>query len=158
RTYLQKVTVDQAISAGAEIVRAAIFNALRSDSEIPAMGLAVVAVQVNQVAAAPELHRALETPMREAIQQKSDEAVFQRRAMAVEKERAIKENELATQIELARKHEQLLKQQGANKLLEVQSQAEAERARVEAEIARLALSAAGYARDGQTRAEGDAAV
>ena len=35
--------------------------------------------------------------MREAIQQESDEAVFQRRALAVEKERAIAENELALQ-------------------------------------------------------------
>jgi len=158
RTYLQAVNVDHAMRAGPEVVRAAILEALRADKEVAAMGLAVVTVQVTQIAPAPELQRAIETPTREAIQQKSDEAVFQRRALAVEKERAIKENELATEIELARKQEQLVKQQGANKLLEVRTQAEAEQARVEAELARQALAAQAHSRDTQTRATGDASA
>jgi hypothetical protein len=41
-------------------------------------------------------------------------------------------------------------------LLDVQQQAEAERARTEAELDRQALAASVYARDEQTKAEGDA--
>ena len=51
-------------------------------------------------------------PTREAIQQAADEATFQRRAQAVEKERAIQENELQNKIELARREEQLIAQKG----------------------------------------------
>ena len=44
----------------------------------------------------------------------ADEATFPRRALAVEKERAIAENELANRIELARREEELVARDGAN--------------------------------------------
>ena len=44
----------------------------------------------------------------------SDKATFERRALAVEREGAIAENELQNQIELARRQEQLVAQNGAN--------------------------------------------
>ena len=42
----------------------------------------------------------MQTPAREAIQQDAERATFERRALAVEKEAAIGENELANQVEL----------------------------------------------------------
>src|SRR5258706_5800544 len=96
------------------------------------------------------------TPTREAIQQKADEATFQLRALAAEKERAIKQNELATEIELATRQEELIRQQGANRLLAVQRDAEAERARTEAELARQDLTAASKARQAEVTATGEA--
>jgi len=51
------------------------------------------------------MEKAMEAPIRECIQQEADEAAFARRALAVEKERAIKENELKNQIELAKRDE-----------------------------------------------------
>jgi hypothetical protein len=129
---------------------------LRADSEIAAMGLAIVSVQVQRVAPTPDVEKALQTPVREAIQQRADEAVFARRAQAVENERAIKQNELSTEIELARRHEELIRREGANRLLDAQQQAEAERVRTEADLERQALAAAAYARDEQMRAQGDA--
>ncbi len=68
-----------------------------------------------------------------------DEAMFSRRAMAVEKERAIKENELATEVELARRQAQLIEQKGANQRLDIQQASANERTRIEAEIERQAL-------------------
>ena len=62
----------------------------------------------------PELERALQTPTREQVQQEADRATYARRALAVEQERAIAENELQNQIELARREQQLVEQQGAN--------------------------------------------
>jgi regulator of protease activity HflC (stomatin/prohibitin superfamily) len=156
RAYLASVPLVDAVGRGAEVVRAAVEEALRSDAEIAAMGLGLVSVQVLRVAPAPDLEKALQTPTREAVQQRADEAVFARRAQAVEKERAIKENELATEVELARRHEQLIGHQGANRLLEVRQQAEAERTALDAALARDELAAAAYARDTRARAAGDA--
>ena len=51
----------------------------------------------------PEVEKALRTPAREQIQQEADRSTYERRAVAVERERAIAENELQSQIELARR-------------------------------------------------------
>ncbi|MBI3965041.1 MAG: band 7 protein [Chloroflexi bacterium] len=158
RAYLIEVPVVEAVRRGAEVIQAAMEEALRTDPEPEAMGLGIVSVQVLRVTPSSELDKALQTPTRESIQQKADEAVFQRRALAVEKERQIKENELATEIELARRQEQLIRQQSANRLVEVEQSAEAERIRLEAELARQELAATAYARDVLTRATGDAEV
>lgn len=168
RRYIVGGRVTDALGA-AEPIRDAIDAALRSDAEIAAMGLAVVDVQVVAVTTTAEVDRALQTPTRELIQQKADEAVFARRALAVEKERAIKENELNTQIELARKEEALIAQNAANELARVRSAAAAERAKTEGALERDRLSvdatlenqrmqAEAQARDTRVRAEGDAAA
>jgi hypothetical protein len=95
-------------------------------------------------------------PTREAVQQSADEAVFQRRALAVEKERAIKENELANEIELARRQEDLIKRKGSNALLDVQNEARTAAAKAQAEAERQRMAAEAYAVNSKTRAQGDA--
>ena len=67
-------------------------------------------VQVASVRADADLERALRTQAREEVQQEADRATFERRALAVERERAIAENEMQNQIELARREEQLVAQ------------------------------------------------
>ncbi|HEV3023769.1 MAG TPA: SPFH domain-containing protein [Pirellulales bacterium] len=152
RGYVTSTPLAEALRAGADAIRGRIVEALNADTEISAMGLTLVAVTVNRVTPSADLEKALQTPTREAIQQKADEAGFQRRALAVEKERAIKENELATEIELARRHEQLIAQQGANRLLEVRQAAEAEKNRTLAEAERRTVEAEGLARDARIAA------
>jgi len=156
RLYLASAPLTEAVQVGAERIRSAIALAVKADPEIPAMGLALVGVQVVRVAPSAELEKALTTPTREALQQKADEAVFERRALAVEKERAIKENELSTQIELARRQEGLIAQQGANLLREAQTQATANRARVTAEAETQQIAAQAAAQVAEVKAEGDA--
>jgi len=129
RSYLATVPVVTALREGAERIRDAVRTSLENDAELGAMGLSVVRVEVDRVAATSEVEKALQTPTRESIQEKADVAVFSRRALAVEKERAIKENELSTQIELARRGEELIRQQAENKRLEAESEAVAERLR-----------------------------
>lgn len=158
REYLAGVTLGEAISQGAQRVSDAVRMALAGDDQIASMGLAVVGVQVVSVAPTAELEKALQTPTREALQQKADEAVFARRALAVEKERAIRENELATQIELARRNEALIEQNGANKMREVRQVAEAERAKAEAQAQRETLLAEAEAGQARIKAEGKAAA
>lgn len=156
RAYISQVSLTEAVTSGPLAIRERLLAALKGDAEIEQAGLTLVTLTVNSIAPAPEVQRALETPTREAIQQRADAAVFERRALAVEKERAIKENELLTQIELERKQEDLIKRQGANKLLEEQSGAEVEKARVLAESERGQLAAHAYAAHTRIRAEGDA--
>ncbi len=106
---------------------------------LPGLGLEVVAVRVADVSPTPELEKALQTPTREALQQQADEATFQRRALAVEKERAIAENELKNQIELARRESELIEQRGANARQSAEEEAEARRIAAEAQAKRSEL-------------------
>ena len=99
---------------GAREVRERVHAAFAAEEGMAGMGISVSGVRVASVAPTKDLERALEAPMRERIQQEADEAAFARRALAVEKERAIQENELQNQIELARREEQLITQRGQN--------------------------------------------
>ena len=100
---------------GVEVLRAAIGEGLGSDDRLAEMGLAIVSVRVAAVQPDATVEKALQTPAREQIQQAADEATFARRAQAVDKERAIAENELANRIELARREAALVEQEGSNR-------------------------------------------
>ena len=97
------------------------------------MGIEVVAVHISQVTPSADLEKALQVPAREAIQHRSDEATFERRALAVESERAIRENELKNRIELARREEELIAQEGRNARSRAEESAEAAAIEVRAE-------------------------
>jgi hypothetical protein len=68
----------------------------------------VIGTRVVALRPEPDVEKALQTPARELLQQETDRATHERRALAVERERAIAENELQNQIELARREEQLV--------------------------------------------------
>ena len=151
------LTIDPAATAGQ------VAAMLRADERLRSIGVQIVDVRLGLVRPDPDVEKALQTPAREVIQQEADRATFERRAVAVEREAAIGENELANQIELARRREQFIAQEGTNArrkaeeaaaagviatdaearrtLALAQAQAEAERARgaaaADAEKARL---------------------
>jgi len=158
RRFLASVPLAEAVRTGPERMADLIRATLENDPEIDAMGMAVVGVQVVSVAPTAELEKALQTPTRESLQQKADEAVFARRALAVENERAIRENELATELELSKRQEALIEQQGANRMRKVQRDAESEMAEAAASIERENLVAEADAAQTQKRAEGKAAA
>jgi hypothetical protein len=114
-----------------ERARAAIHHGLTTDAGLAAMGLEIVSTRVSSVKATSEMEKALQMPAREQIQQQADEATFARRALAVEKERAIQENTLHTQIELAKREESLIEQRGQNERRRATEAAEAKRIEVE---------------------------
>jgi regulator of protease activity HflC (stomatin/prohibitin superfamily) len=102
------------LADGVAPIRARISAGLTGEPTLAEMGLEIVAVRVAAIAPDGDVEKALQQPTREAIQQQADEATFSRRAQAVDKERAIAENELANKIELARREEQLVTQEGTN--------------------------------------------
>ncbi|WP_033824845.1 SPFH domain-containing protein [Kitasatospora sp. MBT63] len=130
------LTLPQALAAGVTPVRQKITDGLTADPRLTETGLAVIAVRVTALRPEAELERALRTPAREQVQQEADRATYERRAVAVERERAIAENELANQIELARREEELVGQQGANARRQAEQNAAADRVRADSEAAR----------------------
>ncbi|MEM7167162.1 MAG: SPFH domain-containing protein [Planctomycetota bacterium] len=155
RAVIAAAPVVSLLEAGTDPIRDAITNTLHTAQDLPAMGLEFVAVQVVSLAPSSELEKALGTPARESLQEKADEALFQRRALAVENERAIAENELRSEIELARRREELITHEGDNRLLEVRQEAEAKRQAAQAKLEREELAARSYAEQTATRAAAD---
>lgn len=119
--------LEQALVSGIAAVRAAVTAALADDARLAERGLAVADVRVVAVNAEPELQRALEIPARERVQVEADRATYERRATAVQRERAIAENELGNEIELARRQEELVAQRGQNEQRRATEQAAADR-------------------------------
>jgi regulator of protease activity HflC (stomatin/prohibitin superfamily) len=127
------MTLPQALSEGMAAVRERIATGLTDDPRIRDTGLDVIDVRVVALRAEPDVERALQTPTREAIQQESDKATYGRRALAVESERAIAENELQNQIELAKREALLVDQKGQNDRKRATEQAAAGRINAEAQ-------------------------
>ncbi|MFI8961892.1 SPFH domain-containing protein [Streptomyces sp. NPDC053493] len=158
---LARMPLADALVDGVGAVRERIAGGLAAEPRLADTGIEVVAVRVVALRPEPEVERALRTPARELIQQEADRATYERRAVAVERERAIAENELASKIELARQEERLVDQRGINARREAEEAAAADGVRAEAEAARtvrLARAEAEAAREvGAARAEAQTA-
>lgn len=154
---LARTSLSSALVDGVAAVRERISTGLGEEPRLPATGIEVVAVRVMALRPEPEVERALRTPAREQIQQEADRATYERRAVAVERERAIAENELASQIELARREEQLVDQRGTNARREAEEHAAADAVRAGAEAARAVRLAEAEATRTVKLAEAEAA-
>ncbi len=144
------------LAEGLEPVRLRIEEGLITSQELAGLGLTVTAVSVASIAPSAELEKALQTPALESIQQQADEALFSRRALAVDKERAIAENELANQVELAKREANLIEERGANERRRSEEAALALAINSEAEERRRALEAEGDAKAKRLRSAADA--
>jgi len=151
---LAAMPLPQALAEGMAALRACMTDGLAGDRRISDLGLAIVDVRVVAVRAEADVERALQTPTREQVQQDADKATYERRALAVERERAIAENELQNQIELARREEQLVTQRGQNERKRATEQAAAGRISAQAKAGEQRLLA--QAQADATRAVGTA--
>jgi regulator of protease activity HflC (stomatin/prohibitin superfamily) len=129
------------LAEGCERVRARLDEGFRREPGLAELGIDLVAVRVSSVQPSTEVEKALRMPMREAIQQDADEATFKRRAQAVEKERAIQENELQNKIELARRESTFIEQSGTNDRRRATDAADIERIAAESEARRREIAA-----------------
>lgn len=157
-----EMTLAEALAHGIAPIRARVGEALAGDERLRERGLLVTDVRVVSVRTDPEVERALQTETRERIQGAADKATFERRALAVEQESAIAENELASRIEIARREQELVAQHGANERLRATELAAAEQitATAAAERDRLTTQtrAAGVRAVGEAEAEAQAAL
>jgi len=106
RAELQKLPLREAIRASDDLVKAVKAGLVTSD-EITLLGLEVLGLSILAIKPTPETARALEAETRERLLREADEAIYARRNSAVEQERAIKENELNTEIAVENKKRQI---------------------------------------------------
>ncbi len=137
--YLARTPLEEILLEGLDTIRDRIRAGLVDDPSVRAMGIEIVSVRLASVRPVSDVEKALQTPTREAIQQESDRAMFERRALAVERERAIAENELQNQIELAKREETLIQQRGVNDKRRVRQEAESAQIAADAQAARAAV-------------------
>lgn len=110
---VRDLTLEQAVLKGEALARE-VFVMTSDDAELLAGGLEILSLHFTSVRPTPEMAKALEAEQREALQRRADEAIYARRAAAVEQERKIKENELATEVALEEQKQALIKLQAEN--------------------------------------------
>jgi hypothetical protein len=106
RAELQKLPLREAIRASDALVTA-VKARLAASEEILLLGLEVLGLSILAIKPTPETARALEAESREKLFREADEAIYARRNSAVEQERAIKENELNTDIAVENKKREI---------------------------------------------------
>lgn len=92
----------EALASGERLV-AEVLAGLRASEAVQMLGVEILSLSILSVRPTPETARALEAEAREALQRKSDEAMYERRNAAVEQERRIKESELQTEVMVEQK-------------------------------------------------------
>jgi hypothetical protein len=105
---------------------------VREAGTLAGMGVELVSLHFLSVAPTKEVARALEADYRESLLRRADEAVYARRAAAVEEERKIKEREMETDIAMADQRSRLVELEGANVVREAETRAEALRRELDA--------------------------
>ncbi|MCB1629018.1 MAG: SPFH domain-containing protein [Xanthomonadales bacterium] len=122
RAGLQGQRLQSLLSASEGLV-AAVREGLRQPDGLPSLGLELVSLAVLAIKPTPDTARALEATVREQILKEADDALYRRRNSAIDQERAVKENELNTEIAVETKKRQIR-----------ETQMEAERAVLEKQL------------------------
>ena len=132
RAETQQLTLREALTSSA-LLTERVLARLRTAEAVVGMGLDVLGLAILAIKPTPESAKALEAEAREALQRRSDEAIYARRNAAVEQERRIKESELRTEIALEEQRSALMNERVANDRKEADSRAYA----IEATLAPL---------------------
>ncbi len=103
---IQALPLRNALKATAEIARTA-QQQLGNQPEIQALGLEILGVSVVAIKPTTDIARALEAEAREANLKAADDAISQRRMAGVQNERAIRQNELDTEIAVEEKKREI---------------------------------------------------
>lgn len=109
-------------------------NALAQQTEIQALGLSVLGVSIVAIKPTQDIARALEAEGREANLKAADDAVYQRRMSAVENERAIRENELDTEVAVEEKQRQIQETRMTGEVEQARHLQEMQREQMQADI------------------------
>jgi len=113
RPELARLSLEEALRQAADIA-VAVLARIKTDPTLAALGVECLNLYFNAVKPTPEMAKALEAEYREGLQQRADQAIYARRAAAVEQERRIKENELNTQVTLEQRRRELVDLEGQN--------------------------------------------
>lgn len=113
RREIQQRTLEETLRQSQEIADVALTR-IREAALLEPMGVELISLYFLAAKPTPEVGKALEAPYRETLLRQADEAIYARRAAAVEEERTIKENERQTEIALEQQRQELIALQGEN--------------------------------------------
>ncbi len=102
RAEFQALSLQASLGSGEALI-GRVTETLSRNPAIKALGVELLGLSVLAIKPKPDTARALEAEAREALLGRADEATYARRNAAVEQERAIKENELATEVAVENK-------------------------------------------------------
>lgn len=125
RAHVLEMSLQDALTKVRDLA-AHVLAKVQEDRLLHSFGVAVEGLHFTSIAATPEMKKALEADFREALQQKADQAIYARRANAVEEERRIKQSELDTEVELESQRKALIDTQARNKVALAEADAKAE--------------------------------
>ena len=106
RSLLQGKTLQDLLRQSDQLV-SQMRDRLKAASSFTAMGLELIDLAILAIKPSPDTARALEAEVREQILKRADDATYARRNASIEQERAIKENELNTEIAVETKKRQI---------------------------------------------------
>lgn len=124
RPELTPLSLEEALRRGASIA-SAVLAKVQADVTLKALGVECLNLFFSAVKPTPDMAKALEAEYREGLQQRADQAIYARRAAAVEQERRTKENELQTELALEQQRQELVELQGQNNRKQAEYQAQA---------------------------------
>ena len=130
RKVISQMSLEQALAEAANL-SGIVTEAVTTHQALLDAGITVEALHFSSVRAMPEIQKALQTDYRERLQKKADDAIYARRAAAIENERELKQRELATEIETEQGRVELVSTQVRNKLARAEADAKAERMKLE---------------------------
>jgi regulator of protease activity HflC (stomatin/prohibitin superfamily) len=126
RNELQQLSLEDALRSSERLARR-VMEQIREEQSLVDLGVECLSLFFTSIKATPEMTRALEADYRESLQQRADQAIYSRRAEAVEQERKIKQNELSTEVDLEKRRQDLVDLQGTNARKQAEFEAEAMR-------------------------------
>jgi len=97
RAEIQQLKLRAAMQAGDSLSHR-VRETVASSDLLESLGVVLLELAIISVRPQPDTERALEAEAREALLQEADDAISRRRNAAVENERAIRENELKTEL------------------------------------------------------------
>src|SRR6202166_4994202 len=112
RAETQKLSLGEALTKSGSL-SASVLAGLKSSKGVAQLGVEILNLSLLSIRPTPEMAKALEAEAREALQRRSDEAIYARRNNAVEQERRIKESELNTEIAVETKQREIRETQMA---------------------------------------------
>jgi hypothetical protein len=126
RDELRRLALEDALRS-ADRLASAVLARIQAENQLAAMGIECTSLFFTAIKPTPEMAKALEAEHREALQKRADQAIYSRRADAVEQERKIKQNELSTSVDLEQRRRELVDLQGGNARKQAEFEAEATR-------------------------------
>ncbi|HNY11509.1 MAG TPA: SPFH domain-containing protein [Candidatus Wallbacteria bacterium] len=124
RSEIQRYSLEDAVKK-TDVLSKEILDKIKKDPFLETMSIECLNISLTAVTPTPEISKALEAEYRETLQKKADEAIYSRRAAAVEQEKKIKENELSSEIAIEKGRQQLVELNGANTLKEAEFKSKA---------------------------------